>query len=245
MVEKICSISEVQADMKRIMDDISKELLKHKDNVCVGEEVDRVVCSIGITCRDGTRVSPCYVERLYEEYLHRAPIGELTVKREHQHISPYVSREPSKGRLFIWQRTKIPLNVCKFEDFTVERLWSAFPFHMTATIEESFKRDPFNRNLKLMNGGSQCVFNFETGEMFSEHRNKMFRFRCTVSIIEARITCKLLGHASYKSVVKHYDAAGILFYSTHPVTVEPVFLLGHMTYGSESWCDFGGLKHFW
>lgn len=243
MVKEIFSIPEIQEDLKRMMDDIDKELHTHIPAIEVPscEDSGVVVC---ITCQEGTRVSPCYVEKLYEEYSHRAPVGGLTVKRRHLRISPYEGRQPSKGKLFIWQRITIPLNMRKFEDLTVEKLWSAFPFYMSSAIEEGFKEDPFNSKFQVMLNGGRCVFNFETGEMFIAHRNKMFRFRCAVSVIGDRIPCKMLGDVSYRSSTKHYDGAGILFYSTHPVTAEPVFLLGHMTYSTECWCDFGGLKHF-
>lgn len=245
MIDTMLSVSEIQTDLKRIMDDINEELHKHIpiDPGSVDGDM-KGVCCIVITCRDGTRVSPCYVEKLYEEYSHRSPISELKLERKHLHLYPNEGKEPSNGKLFVWQRTKIPLNVCKFEDLTIGRLWTTFPFHVTSTIEEGFRNNPLNRKFELLNSRTQYVFNFETGEMYSGHRNKMFRFRCTVSVIDDRITCKMLGSVSYKSLAKHYSAAGILFYSAHPITAEPVFLLGHMTYACESWCDFGGIKNF-
>lgn len=242
MIDTMSSNAEIQADLKKIMEDIDRELHKRipLDPGC--EDGDISVCCIGITCRDGTRVSPCYVEKLYEEYSLRSPICELKVERKHLHLDPHKDREPSNGKLFVWQRTKIPLNVYKFEDLTVERLWFTFPFHTTDAIEKGFKNNPLNQKYLLLQGGTQYIFNFETGEMYSGR--KVFKIRCAVSVIDDRITCKILGSVSYKSLIKHYDAAGILFYSAHPITAEPVFLLGHMTYACESWCDFGGLKHF-
>lgn len=239
MVEKISSIPEIQEDLKRIMDDIDKELHKRIPIEVSCEDSDVVIC---ITCQEGTRVSPCYVEKLYEEYSHRESVRELAVKRRHLRISPYEGRQPNRGKLFVWQRIKIPLNVRKFEDLTVEKLWSTFPFHTSNVLEEGFKKDPFNGKFQIVQSSGSDIFNFETGEMY--RANKMYRFRCAVSVIDDRIPCKMLGNASYKSSSKHYDAAGILFYSTHPITAEPVFLLGHMTYSTECWCDFGGLKHF-
>lgn len=240
MIAKIFSIPETQEDLKRMIDAINEEL--HKLTPSEGcEDGSTSTCSIGITCREGVRVSPCYVEKLYEEYSHRPPFGELSVKREHLHSSPCKVREPGKGKLFIWQRIKIPISYRKFEDLTVNRLWTTLPFHMSSALEEGFKKDPFSKEFQPI---QDYRFNFETGEMYDFHKNKTFWFRCTVSVIEDRITCKMLEDASYKPYSKNYDAAGILFYSAHPVTAEPVFLLGRMTYSTECWCDFGGLRHF-
>ena len=243
MIEKITSIPEIQEDLKRIIAAIDEELHKRvPSEECEGDGTS--ICSIGITCREGTRVSPCYVEKLYEEYSHRPPIRELLVKRDHLRISPCKAREPSEGKLFIWQRSIVPINYRKFEDLTVDRLWTTFPFHMASAIEDGFKKDPFSQKFQLVQDFFSYTFNFETGEMYDFRKNKTFRFRCTVSVIEDRITSKILGDVSYKPYSKRYDAAGILFYSIHPVTAEPVFLLGHMTYSTECWCDFGGLRNF-
>lgn len=236
MIEAISSISIVQTDLKRIMDKINEEMLKR-----IPSGTDNPVLECCITCWEGTQVSPCYVEKLYMEYSQRH--GSPTVRR-HLHI-PLKDMMPSEGKLFVWEQTALPVSYMSgIKDLTIEKLWSAFPFHVSGVIEEGFGEDPFNRSLKLVIGGSQYVFNFETGEMYCAYKNKMYRFRCTVSAIDDRISCKMLNDSLYKFAAKHYRGAGVLFYSAHPITAEPVFLLGHMTYACESWCDFGGLKSF-
>lgn len=248
MIEKLFSIPKAQGDLHRMMESINKELRQCAPNNEVEScaEMMRPVVCVGITCQEGTRVSPCYVEKLYEEYKHGSLVSDLTVTREHCHPI-HKANEPSKDTDFIWQLTALPINYLHgLHDLTNQRMWTSFPFHLLKAIEAEFRRDPFNNKLELSHSGSRgkYVLNFETGEVYSAHEKKTYRLRCTTSTVTSSITCNLLSGHTYKGLAKHYGAAGILFYSVQPITGEPVFLLGHMTYGCESWCDFGGLKKF-
>lgn len=216
----------------------------------------RPVVRVAITCQDGTRVSPCYVEWLYDEYSRRqlpSPVGNLVTTRRHCHAHTNGSDlRRDQGRLLVWQHTKLATSYLGgVEQLVSDRLWTMFPFHTICLIEKAFNSNPFNEALKLpaysarKSEAEEYVLNFVTGRM---HRttgsNKVYRVRCTVSKINDRLACRMLENITYKDAARNYGAAGVLFYSAHPSTGEPMFLLGHIVYACRTWCDFGGIKKF-
>lgn len=252
LAEWLFTIPVIYNELQKMIKIINQELLKCvPDSSAESSDKDdtilRPVVCVSVTCIDGTQVSPCYVEKLYEMYRHNPPVKDLTVKREHTHP---VFKNASLGerKEFVWQRTTLAMKYLssRMDNLTNHRWWTPFPMHLLSAIEEGFKRDPFNNKLEIpySKNGGKYVLNFETGEVYSNHDQALYRIRCVISDFDDMFTCDLLTGTSYKPFSKSFDAAGMLFYSAHPVTGEPVFLLGHMTYGSLSWCDFGGLKKF-
>ncbi len=248
MISKMREVPAIGADLKRIMDSINVEL--RKCSYTITEQNPRPVVSIGISSSTRVpQVSMCYVEALVEEYQFRNPCGHIsiTVRREHREMEALRTKEPAKGTKFVWQHTKLPMSLMqKFPDLTLSRLWSYFPFHIYELIEQEFRKNPFNSKLELPYSKSigMCILDFQSGEMYSTSEKKVYKIRCTTTDVENFVTCRLLGDSSYRSLAKHYQGAGILFYTFHPIIQEPVFLLGHMTYSSRCWSDFGGLKNF-
>ena len=253
MVSKMCEVPAVWKDLKRIMDSINEEVLKCSyKTIQDSTDMIRPVVSIGVSSSaTAPQVSMCYVEALYEEYRFRCPsVGQasISVRRQHNEMEAFRTREPAKGRKFVWQHTKLPMSLMqKFPDLTLPQLWSYFPFHIHDLIEQEFRKNPFNEQLELpysRNMGN-CTLNFESGEMHSTSKKKAYKIRCTTVDVESFLTCRMLEDSSYRSLAKHYKGAGILFYAFHPIIQEPVFLLGHMTYSSRCWSDFGGSKNLW
>ena len=209
------------------------------------------VCSmqVCVCCSTGTHMSLCCVERLYEEYTTmNTPCGGLVVMRVHKQATAWARKQRDHNNL-LWQYTKLPVKYFRcVQELTEERMWNPFPMHFSFLIEEQFQRDPFNTICVIHQEKSRNThtLNFGTGEVYSTCEKKTYRLRCIcMRSIQCHISCAMLNTASYKSISRHYKAAGILFYTFHPVTGETVFLLGHMTYSCESWCDFGGLKSYW
>ena len=251
MISKMSEAPMVEKDLKRIMDIMNEEL--RKSSYRAMSDLDPPVLSVGIYSSPKVpQASMCYVEALYEEYKLRHPpagIGQvhLYVGRKHGDMAALWTRKPAKGRKFVWQYTKLPMSLMqKFPDLTLPRLWSYFPHQVYDIIEQEFRKNPFNKKLELPYSKSvgQCTLDFESGEMFSTSEKKIYKVRCTTTDEENFLTCRMLGDSSYRSLGKHYQGAGILFYAFHPIIQEPVFLLGHMTYSTRCWCDFGGLKNF-
>ena len=275
----MCSLPSVQTDLQEIMEGIDQELDKYVPQETVVEppvqsvpdqgsaepevscdklERDRdivyPVVRVAITCQDGTRMSPCYVEWLYDQYSHhRPPIGNLVITRKHCHAHTTISDASKKqGKLLVWQHTKLAMSYLGgVEQLVGGRLWTMFPFHTICLIEKEYNRNPFNEALKLppysahKSDGEYYILNFVTGQMHSTKTSKkVYRVRCTISKIDDRLSCRMLENITYKDAARNYGAAGVLFYSAHPNTGEPMFLLGHINYACKTWCDFGGIKRF-
>ena len=243
-MDKLFLTSCVQSHLREVIKRINDELFKKKATFCTDDmKTSNIVLSVGVTCVNGTQISQCYVEKLHEIYLFKPPMENLTVKRQHK--QPLL-KKLSDEKHFVWQYTKLSVKYLHaLEDLNAEKAWTAFPFHLAPVIEEEFTKDPINTKLELPHKtGVMYILNFETGEMYSTHDKRTHRIRCKAVGRDDWITCQMLADASYRSISRHYNAAGILFYSFHPITGETVFLLGQMTYGVEKWCDFGGLREF-
>lgn len=245
MIEQMFSVPEIQDKLTKMVQAINQELLHRSASRGVAESSSSEKVSVLVTCLRGTCISPCYVERLYRMYRYHPPVDGLTVKRVHPLLKDKQQQPPGEGKEFVWQRSVLATKYLDSRhDLTRHKMWSHFPMHVVTVIEEGFRRNPFNTSLDVRYSvrGGKYVLNFETGEVYSTHEQQTYRLRCIVSRFDDLFECQHLTGSTYKPFSRKYDAAGILFYSPHPVTGEPVFLLGHMTYGSESWCDFGGLK---
>ena len=197
---------------------------------------------VGIVCHNGVHHSPCFVEKLRDMYQRDRTYNKLLViQTQHWDIS---SKSHGKKQ-FVWQRTKIPTRYVRdIEVFTNARVWVSLDVQVGSECEQVFLQDPYCSVLP----DEVNVVDFESGTLFDKAKRKSYLIRSTNikhGLLKNRsppINCRFVGNEAYKKAVKRYDAAGILFYSVHPVTGEAVFLLGHMTYSCESWCDFGGLK---
>ena len=254
MIEKLFGVPTAQNYLATVIKSINEELEERgrlEALATPGEDTrspERWTLCVGISCLKGTQTSPCFVEKLYEMYRFRPPIENLTVKREHKNAFSFPKhKNPSKDKRFLWQHTMLSVKYLHgLKDLSIPKLWQPFPFHMLSVIEEHFIQNPLSQQLEIrysQDGGTYSL-NFETGEMYDSHEKKMYRFRCVAVSIDNRLSCRMLEDSTYKRAVKGYGAAGILFYAFHPITGETVFLLGHMTYSSRSWCDFGGFKSF-
>ncbi len=262
MIEELFSVPSARTELEKLVGCIDKELNtkaeKLKAVTAQGEVEEDTAKSmatvrVGISCLNGTQVSPCFVEKLWEMYTYysRSSARCTFVHRHHRDAFPSPKSSKQKpgddGFYYVWQHSRLPTNYLEGpRDLLNKRMWVALPMHLLAKVEEDFLRDPFNEKLEIRysKGGGMYVINFQTGEMYSKHEAKSYRICCTTASNVTSIECQMLTGTSYKSVTKHYQGAGVLFYAVHPKIGEPVFLLGHMTYGSRSWCDFGGLKKF-
>lgn len=255
MVERLFSIPKVHAELQKMMDAIDQDL--HVSVPGSGErsgdqeeDILRPVVCVLVTCLSGTHVSPCFVERLYEQYHRRRSSARegLIVWREHTHPL-FKAPQLAGGKEYIWQRSVLPMRYLHDEDLTRRRMWSPLPPHLLNIVEEGFRTNPLDTQLEVpysskTGASSKYVISFETGEMYSAHEKKRYRIRCAVFDVNALIGCSMLSDATYRPLGKKYNSAGVLFYSPHPETGGTVFLLGQMTYGYLSWCDFGGIKNF-
>lgn len=200
---------------------------------------------VGITCHNGVHHSPCFVEKLRETYQQDRTYNKLLViQTQHWDIS---SKSNGKNQHFVWQRTKIPTKYVRdIQVFTNARVWISLDAQDSIVCEHAFLQDPYCSVLP----DKLNVVDFESGALFDKAKGKSYLVRSTNiqhGLLKNRtppVSCRFVGDEAYKKAVKRYDAAGILFYSVHPVTGEAVFLLGHMTYSCESWCDFGGLRNW-
>ena len=194
---------------------------------------------VGISCKNGAQLSPCFVERLYDNLQCEPPVEGLTVRRHHWDA---LCGEWGKRKDIVWQHSRLPIKYTQeIRQAVQNRVWTNFPMHVNALIEDAFQNTPLSASVEI----EDFNINFEAGTVFMKQKQQVYRIRSTVVSADALIKCYPLVNESYKAVVKRYQAAGILFYSVHPLTGEAVFLLGHITYAACAWCDFGGLRHHW
>ena len=201
---------------------------------------------VAVACPNGAQHSVCFVEKLYEKYSYESHLEleaadiKLKVKREH--------RVATKGEWLdvkdvVWQHSMFSVkhmlnHNCKYT--AVNRAWSNFPLESCMIIEEGYLRDPLGTNLDIGNH----IIDFERGVVLNKRSQEEFRIRSAIPMLDEKVQSAWLEDSEYRALYKSYTSAGILFYSVHLRTGEAVFLLGHMTYGSMSWCDFGGLRSY-
>ena len=199
---------------------------------------------VAVTCQNGAQHSVCFVEKLYEKCLLDSPLeleGGVKVDVKRRHI------EATRGEWLstknaVWQHSRFPVKhlVNHSRDLVTNQVWSNFPLESAQQIEAGFLKDPFATDLDV----GKHIINFERGVLLNKRSQEEFKIRSTVPSMEGKVQSSWLDDVEYRAFHKSYCSAGILFYSVHPQTGEAVFLLGHMTYGCMSWCDFGGLKGF-
>ena len=200
---------------------------------------------IGLSCEDGCELSPCFVEKLYDHYKTNPPSDQLILVKR-QHTQPENKRIPKErlkwqhypgSTLLFRQRTESD-SLKQVKSLTTSREWFDLPQELSDAIEEAYNKDPLANEVKI----TGVVLDMESGHMTATQTKQTTYIRCTMVPKDYTIKVKAINHRVYKLVIRSYEAAGILPYSVHPITGEAVFLLGRLTYGGGTWCDFGGLK---
>ena len=195
---------------------------------------------VAVACQTGAQHSVCFVEKLYQKYSFENPLEleddiRVEVKREH--------REATKGEWLdtkdaVWQHSKISCkHLINNKNLLLNRSWSNFPNKSMCQIEDVFRQDPYTTKLDI----GKHVIDFERGIAYNKRSRDEFRIRSAIPSLEGKVKSSWMQDGGQK---QFFCGAGILFYSVHPWTGEAVFLLGHMTYSSMSWCDFGGMKNY-
>lgn len=236
MVEWVFSQPEARHHLTTMTTTINDAIKRQRKEAVKSESLPARL-RVALVCKNGTQLSPCFVEQLYEFYRYEPPCGRVSVKREHWDA---FRGDWGRNKDFIWQHTYMPNKFIHLGEALQDASWVSFPTETNMELEKAFQADPFSSRLQV----GDCTVDFEGGTMYNRTKRKEFWIRCTM-VSQSRVLCRFLGHEAYLSTVKSYRAAGILPYSVHPRTGEAVFLVGRMTYGYEDWCDFGGLKHMW
>ena len=200
--------------------------------------------TVAVTCSTGRSLSPCIVECLHDHYSKAPPIDNLVVTAEH--LVALCVPSDSRHRL-IWQQFPMlsgfnPLRVHRgvFHILQCVRSpdWVNLPVETSMLVEEAFQKNPLSSNIRV----KDLVVDFRNGTLYSKTTSQQSLLRCSLPSQHCAVTVRFLYDKTYKLFVANFKSAGILPYSFHPVSGEAVFLIGHMTYGSHTWCDFGGLK---
>ena len=201
---------------------------------------------VAVTCSTGHQLSPCFVEKLYDHF--SSTVSNVSVKRHHHTISVRITHCKQN----LWQYKHFKLKQREFS--SVHQLtgtictslrWYDFPNATNTKLETLFRENPFSTSCVI----DDLEVDFQDGTSRRITTNQFSFVRCIPrgSMKRYTVVARSINHEQYKSYVKSrtYQAAGILPYAVHPVSGEAVFLLGKITYGTMTWCDFGGLKsHF-
>ena len=236
MIDWLFSQPEAQRHLATMTTKINDAIKRQRKEAADGREMPDKIC-VGVVCENGTHLSPCFVERLYELYHYEPPCGRVSVMREHRDI---LKGEWGRHKDFVWQRTHLPHKLIDLRDALQNEMWVNFPRETNTRLEKAFQMNPFSNGVEV----EGSVVDFEGATMYNRTKRKEFWIRCTM-VSHSGVLGWSLGHDAYMSTAKSYHAAGILPYSVHPKTGEAVFLIGRITYAFENWCDFGGLKHIW
>ena len=239
MIDWLFSHREALKELYNIVTFINKTIEKSSSKVSLN------MMEIAISCEDGFELSPCYVEKLYDHYKTNPPIDNLLlVKREH--VMPDNKQIPTRrlkwqqysGSTLLYRRRTENDSIQQIKSVTTSREWFDMPQELSANIEEAYNKDPLSNNARL----NSAVVDFESGHMTLLLTKQTALIRCSVTPKDYKVKVRAINHQVYKMFIHSFDAAGILPYSVHPVTGEAVFLVGRLTYGGGTWCDFGGLK---
>lgn len=204
------------------------------------------VFTVAVTCSTGRGLSPCIVECLQDYYNKTPPIDNLVVTTEHMDALHVPSA--SRDRL-VWQQlpTLSAINPLRSHHssgiFQIVRTvispdWVDLPMEISSQVEAAFERKPLSNSVRV----KDLVLDFRSGSMYSKTTSQQFLLRCSLLPQPCTVDVRLLQHETYKPFVSSFRSAGIFPYSFHPISGEAIFLVGHITYGSCTWCDFGGLK---
>ena len=239
MIDWVFSFSESKRFFEKMRSDITSGLRKSNSKPNAGKSnAKSTIFRVGVVCESGTKLSPCFVERLYDHFKYGPVVVEgLAVTRHHWDA---LKGAWGRNKDVVWQVSCAPVHekvASHFDDMFSSRMWLNFDATANASTEEQFRKDPFNSNIEF----TDMVLDFESGTAYRKEQKKTYYIRCS-HITRSKTNCWFLTHDGYIIARSSYRAAGILPYSVHPVTGEPVFLLGKITYGNFDWCDFGGFK---
>ena len=250
-VEIVSHMPEVQIFLRSVKTFIDSKLSESRalevesDGSCVRPEKMERLC-VCVCCSTGAHVSVCCVERLWDVFS-RQWCGKVKVSRRHEQALTW-DRIMAQQHNLVWQQSMLPVKYTQSLDrLREDRVWKTVPWTLSPLIEEEFQKDPLSSSRQVggkPGGRESHLVNFEVGELYSHRDMKMYRLRCVLRDLTTRVDCRMVDGPTYNKMARGYGAAGVLFYSTHPVSREVVFLLGHMNYSSGCWCDFGGLKSF-
>ena len=239
MIEWVMSFPESMRLYKRMVDGITMAIREWKDSGSKPSAYSRPsVVRVGIVCSNGSQLSPCFVEKLYDHFVSGPVIVRgLQVSRHH--------RDALKGAWghsedIVWQVSYVSVHhdvLRRFDQLFDPKMWLNFDPTANSESERQFQKDPFNSHVSF----TDMVLDFECGTAYNHQQRKTHYIRCTYAS-HSKTNCWFLSSSGYKSACRSFRAAGIQPYSVHPLTGEAVFLLGRITYGTVDWCDFGGMK---
>ena len=238
MIEWVMSFTESQKLFDKMVNEITTFVQKHKS---FGEaKSTHTVLSVGVMCSNGAQLSPCFIEQLYEHFSYDSVLLRgLKVSRNHLDALKGVWGD---SKDVVWQVSSFPVyekRKIDLEEVFMFGSWFSLNTSDISTCEKQFCKDPFTSDIPIIH--MDLVVDFESGTAYSSRRRKNYYIRCS-RLPESKTKCWSLSDIGYKSASRSFLAAGIQPYSVHPVTGEAIFLLGKITYGTEDWCDFGGLK---
>ena len=201
---------------------------------------------VAVMCSTGHQLSPCFVEKLYDHFSSSA--SSVSVKRHHHSIS----LKTTHCKQSLWQYKHFKLKQRYFASIhqltgtvCTSLRWYDFPSATNTKIEQLFRENPFSNSCVI--DDLEVDFQDGTSRRITINQLSYIRSISRGSLKRCTVEARSINHDQYKSYVKSrtYQAAGILPYAVHPVSGEAIFLLGKITYGTMTWCDFGGLKsHF-
>lgn len=195
------------------------------------------ITRVGVVCKNGAQLGPSFVEKLYEHF----SCGSIVVEglRVSRHHCDALKGDWGCSKDILWQVLCVPVDrvTVHFGQVFDSRMWLNFDPTANNMSEQQFQKDPFNSSVNF----TDMVLDFESGTVYNTERRKTYYIRCS-TISRSKANCWFLTSDGYRSAHRSFRAAGIQPYSVHPVTGEAIFLLGRITYGTQDWCDFGGLK---
>ena len=231
--------------MQDIVKQINKILAQAEKKVEHNGDSTAASLHVAVTCSTGCKLSPCFVEKLYEHYTSSPPTDHMTVTRDHpillHHLKGSAPLPP------VWQYCPFRHHQAHFSNVRQLKqlvcsstLWVDFPDDTNFLLEASFKRDPLSSSARA----GDLLVSFHGGTVHSKTKGQQSLIRCTARESKFTVVTRHLQHEQYKPFVKSFIAAGILPYSVHPVSGEAIFLMGKITYSTCTWCDFGGIKSY-
>ena len=243
MVEWMFFNLQAVKQLRDMVKQINKSLTQAEGKVEHSKQSAATSLNIAVTCSSGCVLSPCFVEKLYEHYTSSPPIDHLTVTRDHPIL--HYQLKGSVPLPPIWQYRQLCHKQAHFSDAhqlkeVVSSSWVDFPADMNYLLEAAFKREPLSNSTRA----GELVINFHGGIAYSKSTGQRSLIRCTGRTTMFTVIAQHIEHEQYKPFTRRFQAAGILPYSVHPVSGEPIFLLGKITYSSCAWCDFGGIKSY-
>ena len=252
MIQWLCSNRLAESIFKEMIAQINKTL---KEKIAFSSSKEEATAAsdmtpsaaasttllVAVACQNGAQHSVCLVERLYEKYSFESVLEfegggvKVAVKRKHC--------EATKGEWLdtkepVWQHSQlVAKHLTNQKDLLLNRSWSSFQDDVACQIEAAFRTDPFSTKVDV----GKHIVDFDRGIVYNKRSRQEYKVRSAIPRLEGKVKSTWLQEKGKK---EFFCGAGILFYSVHPRTGEPVFLLGHMTYSCMSWCDFGGMKDY-